>query len=172
MPRTRRPSPGFTLLEVLLALAILGGSLAVIGASVNVSLRNIERVRNEVRATVVAESVLAEVTAGILLPETVTGASYLDDPNWLYSVEVEQGDATGLLAVKVTVQRNVGETEEGYPVTLSRWLVDPIVAAQEEADLQAKLDEATAKAAAASETSASGGGSSGSGASGGGTGGN
>jgi general secretion pathway protein I len=149
----------FTLLEVILAIAILGVSLAIIGEGFRASLRNIDEARHEVRASLVAESILSSVAAGEILPESVGEAAYPFDANWVYSLSSEpQGDVEGLLAVSVAVHH---VSNPVYSVTMSRWLTDPNWLAEQAANNP--LNQATATS---DSTSTSGSSSSGSGASG------
>jgi hypothetical protein len=69
-----------SLLEVILAIAILGGSLAVIGQLINIGARNAISARDLTTAQLYCESKLAEVSAGIELPEPTTASPLLDDP--------------------------------------------------------------------------------------------
>ena len=152
----------FTLLEVILAIAILGVSLAIIGEGFRVGLRNIDEAQHEVRASLIAESVLSQVAAGAILPENTGDAAYEFDPNWVYSITSEpKNDVDGLLAVTVTVHP---VNQSKYTVTMSRWLTDPSWLAEQAANNPLTL--AAEAAAATSSTSGSSSSSSGSGSSG------
>lgn len=167
MTRRGRKS-GFTLLEVLLALAILVGSLAVLGELANLGTRNARAARDLSIAQLLCESKWAEIAAGITPAENVNGVpcgDSLDDMGygWFYSVSRGVPDDTGLTTLEVTVTEDL--PSERHPTTFSLfgWITDPNVAADEAAAAEA------ASASAASSDSSSSSGSSNSGASSGGS---
>jgi prepilin-type N-terminal cleavage/methylation domain-containing protein len=150
----------FTLLEVILAIAILGVSLAIIGEGFRAGLRNIDEARHEVRASLVAESILSQVACGEILPENVSDVAYTFDPNWLYSITSEpppENPLDGLLSVSVTV-RHVSQPR--YSVTMGRWLTDPAWLAEQEANNPLNQAAANASTDAASSSSTGSGSSS------------
>ena len=65
---------GFTLLEVLLALAILVGSLATIGELTRIGMSYAHRAAAMAEAQLYCESKLAEITAGIVAPAATSSA--------------------------------------------------------------------------------------------------
>lgn len=139
----------FTLLEVILAIAILGVSLAIIGEGFRAGLRNIDEAKHEVRASLVAESILSQVACGEILPENAGEAAYTFDPNWVYSITSEPlADVEGLLSISVSVHHT---SQPRYAVTMSRWLTDPNWLAEQEANNP--LNQAAANATTASSTS-------------------
>ncbi|MCU0958597.1 MAG: prepilin-type cleavage/methylation domain-containing protein [Pirellulaceae bacterium] len=137
-----------TLLEVILAIAILGGSLAVLGELVRVGTRSARAARVLSTAQLLAESLVAQLTAGITLAEPTSGIiEQFGGLRWQYVVQIEQVDQEGLLAVAVTVQEDVDPAQPAVSYMLVRWMIDP----QTELDLEA----AAAEAAAASGNSGS-----------------
>jgi type II secretion system protein I len=125
---------GFSLLEVILALAILAGSIAVLGESSRLALKNAVVARDLAHAQLLCESKMAEVTLGITPAEavsntpfdaTMTASLSANEPGWLYSIDTQTSDEQGLIVVRVTVTRNL--PVEKHPVTFSlvRWLPDP-----------------------------------------------
>jgi general secretion pathway protein I len=64
-------SGGFSLLEVILALAILTGAVAVLGEIVRLGIRNAQVARDTTQAQLLCESKLAEITAGIIPSDPV-----------------------------------------------------------------------------------------------------
>lgn len=126
----RRGSRGFTLLEVILALAILLTSLAAIGQLVYNAYRNAARVRDLTRAQLIAESILAELNAGALPPETVADAPVEDiddtvEPGWLYTVDIAPLELDGLLSVQVTVAQDPSMVAHPVQFSLTQWMLDP-----------------------------------------------
>ena len=67
---------GFSILEVILALAILGGSIAVLGELASRGLHNAQVAADLAHAQLLCESKLAEITAGITFPDPVQNARF------------------------------------------------------------------------------------------------
>ena len=130
---------GLTLLEVILAIAILGMSLTVIGELVRVGVRAAENARDLTNAQMLCESRLAEITAGIMPTEDVqmTPIQTMDvSPEWYYSVETAPSDQEGLIILRVSVFKEPNQAR-AYPVvfSLTRLMIDPgIEFPEEEAD--------------------------------------
>jgi len=125
---------GFSLLEVILALAILAGSIAVLGESSRLALKNAEVARDLAHAQLLCESKLAEFTTGITTVQAVGSTAFdatttasIDpsEPAWMYSVETQTTDEEGLIAVRVTVTRNLPAAKHPVTFALVRWLPDP-----------------------------------------------
>ena len=139
--RTARAAPrhhrGFTLLEVILSLAILTGAIAVLGELARIGLNNADYTHKLTKAQLLCEGKMAEIISGITLPDPVTGVSFeseisddtasMIDPDetaWLYSIASDLIDENGLLQITVTVYQDL--PEEKRPVTCSfvRWMID------------------------------------------------
>ncbi len=133
LPSSPSRRDGFTLLEVILALTILAGSLAVLGEVARLAMRNASAARDLARAQMLAESKLAEIQAGITTPDAVDNTPFdtanesLDPsvPRWLFSINPEATDETGLLRVRVTVTRDLPAAQHPLKFSLVRWLPDP-----------------------------------------------
>jgi type II secretion system protein I len=125
---------GFSLLEVILALAVLAGAIAVLGEACRMALRNAQATRDLVHAQLLCESKLAEITSGITPAQAVqktafdaTSTASLEsgDPAWLYSIETGSTDENGLISVRVTVTRDLPAVQHPVQFSLVRWLPDP-----------------------------------------------
>jgi len=125
---------GFSLLEVILALAVLAGSIAVLGEAGRQALRNAEVARDLARAQLLAESKFAEIAVGIAQPAAVDFTAFdpestdsvdPDEPGWLYSIETRATDENGLIAVRVTVIRDLPAARHPVRFSLVRWMPDP-----------------------------------------------
>lgn len=130
MPRPvrRRVSPrGLTLLEVILALIILGGALVAIGELIRTASRSARDARDATAAQVLADSIVSEISAGTIPAQPVSGQPDPFDPEWIYSIQVERPNQDGLLQISVTVQRadSVNLPQRSPPFTLVRWMLDP-----------------------------------------------
>ena len=148
---------GFTLLEVILALAILAGSIALIGEVMRLGMRNSQIARNQATAQFLCESKLSEVLAQAVELQAVSGATFENDPDWTYSVELESVEE-GLLAVYVTVAPIDAEPGSRDEFTLVRWMRDPEAFY---ADEQAAQQSSSASGSGSSGTGSGSGSSSG-----------
>lgn len=139
---SERVSPcGFSLLEVVLALAILTASVAVVGELIRSGLRNAQVARDLSQAALIGESIVQQIESG-QLPSQSSGASPVKDvPGWVYSIEPSNapasasaggGNSSGLLNLRVTVEQSRDEHARPVKFTLIRWLRDPsLVMAQQ-----------------------------------------
>jgi general secretion pathway protein I len=132
---------GFTLLEVMLALAILAGALAVLGEFARMGLHSAKTARDLTRAELLCESIMSEITAGITPPDTVDRAPVIDPVTgspleetqtddaapWVYSIDAQSIDADGLLAVTVTVTQDLPPAQRPASFSLVRWMPDPML---------------------------------------------
>ncbi|TWT90147.1 hypothetical protein Mal64_05310 [Pseudobythopirellula maris] len=136
-----RNSPkGFTLLEVILAIALLAVSLAALGEVVRHSHLSAERAVDLSEATLIAESLVEAMKAGVQPLSAVQGVAWQPADaegdfggaaDWVYSVEFGETGFDGLTAVKVRVEPAItyganpgGPTGRGA-VELVRWFSDP-----------------------------------------------
>ena len=126
--RGRRVRRGaFTLLEIILALTILAGSLAVMGEVVRLAVRNAESARQLTQAELLAASKLAEITSGITLADPVQDVPFEWQPDWTYTIAVDPTDDVGLLSVRITVSEAEATGRQPLEYTLVRWMLDPNV---------------------------------------------
>lgn len=118
-------------MEVMLALAILGGAIAVLGELVRVGTRSAVAARDLSEAQVIAEALMSEVVAGLrpatavqMAPvETVDGTP----SEFIFSLEVQSGQSPELLAIRVVVQKDLPPSQRPASVSLIRWMIDPQV---------------------------------------------
>ena len=138
---------GFSLLEVILALAILTGAVTVLGGVARLGLRNAQIARDMTQAQLLCESKMAEITSGFT-PATpvyraefdvlsssgttgrITGGS---GDRWLYSIETENIDEDGLMAVYVTVTQGE-EVRRPVEFRLVRWMLGSAAEGLEESE--------------------------------------
>ncbi len=143
--RVRRPMrkmgcrAGLSLLEVMLAIAILGLSIAAMGELVRLGVRAAGETRELTKAQILCESKMSELAAGIVPLESVEQVPFELDPDWTWSVMVSPVDQEGLLMVQVMVEQVVDSGQQPVTFTLTRWMIDPALEQQiqeEEALLQ------------------------------------
>ena len=159
MVNRRREVAAFTLFEVILALAILAGAVALIGEALRFGMRNAQIARNSTHAQFLCESKLSELVAQVTPLESISGAVFETDPDWVYSVEFETIDDNGLLAVYVTVAPIDAPTGSRDEFMLVRWMRDPnvVLAEEEEALLNAESASSSSGTGQSSSSSAAGG---------------
>ena len=128
-PRGARAA--FSLLEVILALAILCGAIATLGELSRLGMRQAQRARDLSQAQLLCESKLAEIASGLTPAEAVdsvpfesTDEQQFDESEWAYSVEVTPIDEEGLTAVRVTVTRDELSGLRAAEFSLVRWIVN------------------------------------------------
>ena len=147
----RARTHGLTLLEVILAIAILGGCLAIVGELVRMGVRHAEEARELTRAQLLCESKLEEIAAGVAPAESAAMVAFENDPEWTYTIDVSPLDQQQLTLVRVTVQPV--ESDRLYPIvfTLSRWILNPSTASGE-ASAQTTTEGQTATSGGSSGT--------------------
>ena len=120
-------SRGLSLLEVILALAILAGALAVTGEVVRVGADAGLASRELTHAQLWCESRMEQIAVGLLLPEPVGPIAVEEDPSgtWLYTIAAEPIGDQGLLRVMVTVYQDPVQVSRPASYSLVRWMIDP-----------------------------------------------
>jgi type II secretion system protein I len=133
IPPSPRPSSrgrrGFSLLEVILALAILTGAIAVLGEAIRLGMRNAQTARDLTQAQLLCESKLAEIATGILPSDPVQQVPFDcvvgdGEIEWLYSISRETSEEDGLYLVCVTVTQNLAPEKRPVEFSLYRWVPD------------------------------------------------
>jgi general secretion pathway protein I len=153
---------GFSLLEIMLAMAILGGALVVLSQIVGTGGDSGRSARELAMARLLCQSKLAELLVTNTSPVPVSSTQLISpdsesDTIFNYAVEVAPAPLDGLLAIRVSVQ---AEDADGGPAlatySITRWIIDPLLGLE-----QAEADAAAARAEtadAASDAPASSGG--------------
>ncbi len=180
--RTHPRRSGFSLLEVVLALAILAAAFAVLGQLTSVGVRAAIEAHDIASAETVADTIMSEILAGILPPDPVIQSPVTTDPQWVYSVALEPTPHLGTLNLVVLVE-HVSPTRRRSRFQLARWIRDPSLeipadepntdASEESSDnaSTSESDAATGGAAGPTPAGGRGGGRGGGGQGGGGQGG-
>lgn len=116
--------PGLTLLEVIIATAILAGALVTLGEVIRLASRSATETQVWTRAELLAASKLAEIAAGITPLDATNQTPFPDNPGWVYSITVAPTDEADLVAVQVTVEQKPVAGQEPMSYSLVRWMAD------------------------------------------------
>ncbi len=143
----------FSLLEILLALAILGGALTVLSQIASTGVDAAREARDLVMARIICQAKLSQLLIAGTVPQSVASVPVesIDSgsvTDFVYSVEIQPGQLDGLLAVHVQV--DAVNPSGGKPLvsySLDRWMVDPTLdlegaEAEELAALEGTVEEA------------------------------
>lgn len=114
---------GLSLLEVILAIAILGGSLAVIFQLVRIGMISAMQTRLRSEANILCDAKMAEVSAGVLELQPAAATVFAENPDWLFQVDVQESKQLGLLLLTVTVEQ--ASITDPVSVSIVRFMPDP-----------------------------------------------
>ena len=131
--RSRRRR-GFSLLEVLLATALLVGSLVVLSELASIGRIHASVTEDGTTALRICRNKMNEIQAGLEPVASVRQQTVDGEPGWVYSVETDSvRGRTGLVAVRVRVRQEEGELGRPLEFSLVRWIRDPKLAAGSQA---------------------------------------
>ena len=134
---------GFTLLEVILALVILSGSIALLGEAMRLGSRAATDAARETRAQVLAASVLDQLLAGALEMQEVDQEPLETDqqPSWHYSVAFLPCETEELRCVEVVVEQEAEPGQAAPRFRLVRWMpLDPNAAFEADTEAETASD--------------------------------
>lgn len=125
----RRPRAGFSLLEMLIATAILLASLVLLSELAAAGRDHAQSAEGQARAQRICQNKLNEILAGATFLEPATDEPLWDEPGWNYSVALETLDSPlsepPLAVLRVTVTEQVEGARRGEQFTLWRLIRDP-----------------------------------------------
>lgn len=125
MTTSRNCRRGLSLLEVVMAVAIMGLAMGIIGNLVRLGSKSAGLTKWRSQAQIICDTKMAEVAAGALPLESVSGATVPEKPEWSYTVQVQDSELTGLLKITVTVAPAAGFSGDFRPYQLTRLIHDP-----------------------------------------------
>ncbi len=135
---------GFSLLEILLALAIFGGALAVLSQIVGTGVDAGSSARELAMARLLCQSKLSELLLVNVTPTAVPSTPLpspdsASDTVFQYAVEVAPAPIDGLLVLRVSVEAKSPDADAAVAsYSITRWIIDPLLG----------LEQAEAEAAA------------------------
>ena len=121
-PRARR---GLSLLEVILSVAILGGSMAVIGNLYHLGYRSGLKSQLLNDANMIAGSTMAELVVGAIPLESSGDAEVPNSPGRFYSIDIQDSMQAGLFLATVVVRRGDAESAVSTAISIVRLIPDP-----------------------------------------------
>jgi type II secretion system protein I len=128
LPTSQAARPGLSLLEVLVALTIFLLSLVAISRLVEMGGERALEARERVQAAQLCESKMNEVVAGVVPLQSQGDTPFDEDPDWVWSLDCDQGAITNLWNVTVKVSRQQGQgNRTPISVSLSQMLLDPSI---------------------------------------------
>ncbi|MFN3191894.1 MAG: hypothetical protein ACE361_15390 [Aureliella sp.] len=120
-----------SLLEVVLALAILAVATAYLATAMEQATTNGLKSQRLTQAELVAESVVNQVIAGVIPSDPVTWTPYVTsrgETDWMYQIQQVQTELEGMVGFQVAVQQlgsNTGVVETSFDMFANRWIIDP-----------------------------------------------
>lgn len=124
LPVTRRPTAAFTILEVIIALAILAGSVAVLSEIMNAASRQASSAQAEATAQLLASSAMDEMLSGMTELTNLSREPLETNTTipWVYSVTLNDTTIDGLLSIEVLVEQDVEKQFRPLKFRLIRWI--------------------------------------------------
>ncbi|PQO42488.1 prepilin-type N-terminal cleavage/methylation domain-containing protein [Blastopirellula marina] len=133
----------FSLIEVILAMAILATSIVLLSQLLGLGLRNARESQGLTEAHMIAETVMESIALGLIPPDPVADQNISmttdlntfaveQDAPWVYSIDWEPAPADGLIMVMVQVRpAEVNAAWQNDSFQLVRWMRDPALALED-----------------------------------------
>lgn len=114
---------GLTLVEVMLALAIMLIALVAVGRLVDIGTQSGFDARMTARGNRLAEAKMGEVEAGAIPLEAPSEGTFEEEPAWSWKVTPEPQGPANLYLVTITVSRDISGRK--FEISQSQFLVNP-----------------------------------------------
>jgi len=105
---------GMTLIEVLIALAILSIALTAIIKSSSQNIKHTQHIEHKISASLVAKNVMNEILTGLKeIPngETLMGTSSILNNKWSYKANIENTKNPEIKEIKIKIFKENSEDE-------------------------------------------------------------
>lgn len=120
---------GMSLLEVVLALAILAMSAAILASIARTATDNGLIAHRLATAQILAESKMAEIVTGAIPLQGAVGWMPITDtvPSgvWYYQLQTEAASRKDMVGVRLSVSDQAGVDENKEVFYIVRWMIDP-----------------------------------------------
>jgi general secretion pathway protein I len=126
IPRNRQ---ALTLLEVMLALVILGAATAVLVQSMQLASDSGVQSQELLAAQLIAESKMSEIVAGLILPEAMPWtpvSSSISSTQWYIQLQILTPEIPDMIGVLLEVTDDPNrQSPRPTDYQLVRWMIDP-----------------------------------------------
>jgi prepilin-type N-terminal cleavage/methylation domain-containing protein len=113
----RRPSAGFTLIEVLVAVVVTVASVAILAQGFATGARAASISQKTTRAALLAQRVVTDFETGLAALTGGTHGQFDDDPDFSYETTSETGVVTGLYQLTITITWQERNQDRSYVLT-------------------------------------------------------
>ncbi len=161
---------GLSLLEVVLALAILAIATAYLAQSMELATYNALRAERLTQAELVAESVMNQVIAGVIPSQPGSWTNYVNSTGqteWMYQLQSVATEVEGMIGLEVAVQKvdpATGLNPARYDLVANRWMIDPSLELDIPSEVTEESSESSGSGSSSSTTSSNTAGTGGGGA--------
>ena len=137
----RQRRAALSLFEVILAIAILGTAYAALAQLFSTGRVASVQASREVEALIKAESLMAQIEAGLVAQEAVSETQWVDrltnapEEGWYWQVDLYETGLETMVRLVVTVQHKNSHQAQTAKVQLARLLVDQTALIPEDASL-------------------------------------
>ena len=136
---SRQTQAGFTLMEILVSITILGLSMVAINGLVSIGARNAREAQVLTTAQFLAESKLSEVKTGLLSPNSTGKMPFTQEETiepFTFEVQSQSMGTDGqLMAIRVVVEFTPEDGTRPLIYQLDTLMIDPQIEMQQDADL-------------------------------------
>ena len=136
---SRQTQAGFTLMEILVSITILGLSMVAINGLVSIGARNAREAQVLTTAQFLAESKLSEVKTGLLSPNSTWKMPFTQEETiepFTFEVQSQSMGTDGqLMAIRVVVEYTPEDGSLPLIYQLDTLMIDPQIEMQQDADL-------------------------------------
>ena len=136
---SRQTQAGFTLMEILVSITILGLSMVAINGLVSIGARNAREAQVLTTAQFLAESKLSEVKTGLLSPNSTGKMPFTPQETiepFTFEVQSQSMGTDGqLMAIRVVVEFTPEDGTRPLIYQLDTLMIDPQIEMQQDADL-------------------------------------
>jgi prepilin-type N-terminal cleavage/methylation domain-containing protein len=123
---SRKTRRGFSLIEMLIATGVLLVAIGILSELADVGRIHIRSAGDAAVAQRICQNLLEQILCGDMPLEATTDATWSDDPDWTYSIEINPLDQFNwditLNEIRITVQKNPEDSRPSKPFTLTRWI--------------------------------------------------
>ena len=116
---------GMTLLEVVIALAMFFAAMSAISQILKMGSDSAIRAQIQAEGTLLGESKLNEVIAGIVPLQAATDQPFEDAPQWSWSLSVEDDTDVAIKRLMLTVAHRRADGTSDRQIKFARMLRDP-----------------------------------------------